>query len=206
MTKSLLPGNATAWERANDEVAAKRLRQIDVAAIRRERDPAACDAAFVAPLAWERSVHHWVPGDDAGNRTRVASSFVDHVNYGCPAPLEAEIAADTGVAVRVREFFELAGLEWPDFVVDVPVNPGDPAPNVAAIAASALARKPVRDVLASVRLVASQPASPLYVGAATSVRPKVTVLPFGLPKSAPQLYVGAASRTMPTLKVLPLRA
>ncbi|MGA2491851.1 MAG: phage tail protein [Roseiarcus sp.] len=203
--KSLLPGNATAWERANAEVSAPRMLDAPVATIGKERDPVHCDGAFVAPLGWERSVHFWSPNDDAGNRARVASSFPDHLNYGCPATLEAEIALDTGFAITVREFWELASLVWPDFVVDVAINPGEPSPDLAPVWASALARKPVRDVLASVRLFAAQPPTPLYVGAASAVRPNVKILPDGLPKPPPQLWIGAASRMAPRLKVLPLR-
>jgi P2-related tail formation protein len=203
--KSLLPGNATAWERSNAAVSAPRMLDAPVATVGKERDPTRCDAVFVAPLGWERSVHFWDPNDDAGNRARVASSFNDHLNYGCPATLEAEIALDTGLPVKVSEFWQVIGLQWPDFTVDIAVNPGEAAPDISAVTASALARKPARDVLAGVRFIAAQPPGDLYVGAATSVRPSVTVLPFGLPKPPPQLFVGAASRVLPTFKVLPLR-
>lgn len=201
----LLPPNATPFERAQS-AEDNRILAADVAAIRRERDPSRCDAAFVAPLAWERSVHFWSPSDDAGNRARVASSFADHGAYGSAAALEAEIALDVGLAVKVREFNELERLEWPDFVVDMAINPGDAPPDVAAIRKSAEARKNPRDTLAAVRLVADQPPSPLYVGAASAVRPNVKILPLGLPKPAPQLWIGAASSMAPRLKVLPLRA
>jgi phage tail P2-like protein len=236
----LLPPNATPLESAHS-AEDNRILAADVDAIRRERDPTRCDAAFVAPLAWERSIHFWDPNDDAANRARVASSFADHGAYGSPPALEDEIALDAGLPVKVREFFELARLVWPEFTVDVAVElqgaeplviasaawaggfaplgasgppgatiaaplPAASAIDIAAVTASALARKNVRDVLAAVRLVANQPASPLYVGAAASVRPSVTVLPFGLPKPAPQLFVGAASRVLPTFTVLPLRA
>jgi P2-related tail formation protein len=202
--KSLLPGNATAWERANAEVSAANMLRSPVATIPRERDPLACDAAFVAPLGWERSVHFWNPGDDAGNRARIASSFADHLNYGCPATLENEISLDTGLTVTVREFFEVAGLTWPDFVVDIDIEPGDPAPNVAAVYAAALTRKPARDVLAMVRLLAAQPAASVFVAAATCVAPRLIVLPLGGAKPDPQIYVGAGTRVMPIVTVLPL--
>jgi phage tail P2-like protein len=201
----LLPPNATPFERAASAADARTLKA-DVGAIRRERRPDQCDAAFLPLLGYERSVHHWVAGDDAGNRARIASSFADHGAYGSPAALEAEIALDTGLAVTVREFDELAGLKWPDFVVDVPVAPGATAPDTAPVYASALRRKNVRDTLAKVRLVAAQPAAALYVGAGASVHPTVKILPYGLPKPAPQLYVGAATRALPKVTVLPLRS
>lgn len=201
----LLPPNATPFERAQS-AADGRVLDADVAAIRRERRPASCDAAFVAPLAWERSIHFWSPGDEAGNRARVASSFADHGAYGSPPALEDEIALDTGLPVTVREFFDLARIVWPEFTVDVAVEPGQAAPDLAPVIASALKRKNVRDVLAAVRLVGNQPQSPLYVGAASAVRPNVKILPLDRSKPAPQLYVGAASRMAPRLKVLPLRS
>jgi len=201
----LLPPNATPFERAQS-AQDNRLLDADVAAIRRERDPTRCDAGFVAPLAWERSVHFWDPNDDAGNRARVASSFADHGTFGSASALEAEIALDVGFAVKVREFNQLARLEWPDFVVDVAINPGDAPPDVAAVRKSAEARKNPRDTLAAVRLVANHPPSPLYVGAASTVRPNVKILPLGGAKPAPQLHVAAASRVLPQIKILPLRA
>jgi phage tail P2-like protein len=201
----LLPPNATPFESAQS-AEDNRILGADVAAIRRERQPASCDEAFIAPLAWERSIHFWAPGDDAGNRARIASSFADHGAYGSPAALEQEIALDTGLSVTVREFWEIAGLVWPDFVVDVAVAPGDPAPDLSAVAASANARKNVRDVLARVRQVAAQPAAPLNVGAACCVTPRMTILPLGGAPHDPQLYVGASTRALPHVTVLPLKA
>ena len=201
----LLPPNATPFERAQS-AEDNRILAADVAAIRRERQPATCDAAFVAPLAWERSIHFWSPGDEAGNRARVAASFADHGGYGSPPALEDEIALDTGFPVTVREFWELAGLVWPDFVVDVAIAPGEAAPDVGAVTASALKRKNVRDVLAAVRLFASQPPANVNVGAGVCVTPRVTILPLGGSPHDPQIYVGAATRVLPRFTVLPLRA
>jgi phage tail P2-like protein len=201
----LLPPNATPFERAQS-AEDNRVLDADVAAVRRERQPASCDEAFIAPLAWERSIHFWDPNDDAGNRARVASSFADHGAYGAPPALEAEIALDTGLAVTVREFWEIAGLSWPDFVVDVAIEPGEAAPDIGAIAASANARKNVRDVLARVRLFAAQPAAGVAVGAATCVTPRMTILPLGGAPHDPQIYVGASTRVLPRFTILPLRA
>jgi len=201
----LLPPNATPFERAQS-AEDNRVLAADVAAIRRERQPASCDEAFVAPLAWERSIHFWNPSDDAENRARIASSFADHGGYGSPPALEDEIALDTGLPVTVREFWQLAGLAWPDFVVDVAIAPGEAAPDVGAVIASALKRKNVRDVLAAVRLLAAQPAANVNVGAATCVTPRLTILPLGGAPHDPQIYVGASTRVLPHFTVLPLRA
>ncbi len=200
----LLPPNATPFERAQS-AEDNRVLAADVDAIRRERDPARCDEAFVAPLAWERSIHFWNPGDDSGNRARIASSFADHGAYGAPPALEEEIALDTGLPVTVREFWELPDLVWPYFVVDCPVEIGAPAPDVGAIAASALARKNVRDMLSRVRLLANQPGAILSVGAGCCVNPRVKILPFDAAPPPPQLYVGASTRALPNVTVLPLR-
>ncbi|MGO4872742.1 MAG: phage tail protein I [Roseiarcus sp.] len=201
----LLPPNATPFESAQS-AEDNRLLAANANAIRAERQPATCDEAFIAPLAWERSIHFWNPGDDAGNRARIASSFADHGAYGSASALEQEIALDTGLPVMVREFWEIAGLVWPDFAVDVALQPGDPAPDLAAIAASALARRNPRDVLARVRFVSAQPPAALSVAAATCVAPRGTILPIGAAPPAPQFVVGATTRILPTLTVLPLGA
>lgn len=204
--KPLLPGNATAWERSNAEVSGERMLGLPVSVIRRERDPLACDAAFLPGLGWERSVHYWDPSDSAGNRSRTSTSFPDHLVYGCPAPLEAEIALDTGQTVSIKEWFEVAGLVWPLFHVDVAVVPGGPYPDTGPIIASALARKPVRDVLAQVRYRAPQPAANVYVGASCSATTIAKILPAdGLPPP-PQIYVGAGNRTVVTAHIAPLAA
>ncbi len=201
----LLPPNATPFESAQSATDARTLNA-DTNAIRAERQPATCDEAFIAPLAWERSVHFWSPGDDAGNRARTASSFEDHGSYGSPPALEGEIALDTGLSVAVREFWELPGLAWPGFVVDVEINPGDPAPDLGAVTASALTRKNVRDVLARVRLAAQQPAAALALGAAVCASPRVTILPLGGAPLDPAIVFGASTRVVPFLTVLPLGA
>ena len=201
----LLPPNATPFERAQS-AEDNRILAANANAVRTERQPSTCDAAFVAPLAWERGIHFWSPGDDAGNRARIASSFADHGAYGSPPALEDEIALDTGLPITVREFFELPGLAWPDFAVDVAVEIGGAAPDIGAITASANARKNVRDVLARVRFVALQPAAPLAVGAATSVAPRLKILPLGAVPPLPQFNVGATTRVAPNVTILPLRA
>jgi phage tail P2-like protein len=201
---TLLPGNATAWERSNSTVSA-RLLSAPVALIQTERDPSRCRAQFVAPLAWERSVHFWDPDDDAGNRARIASSFTDHLAYGSPAALEAEIALDTGLTIEINEFWQLPGLQWPEFVVDAVINPGDPSPDLARVVASALRRKPPRDVLAFPRVFVRQPVGPIVVAAGSAVTVKVKVLPFNAAPS-PSLVVGATTRVSPSVKVLPLKS
>ncbi|MGD0564547.1 MAG: phage tail protein [Roseiarcus sp.] len=201
----LLPPNATPFERAQS-AEDNRVLAANANAIRAERQPATCDEAFIAPLAWERSIHFWAPGDDAGNRARIASSFADHGSYGSPPALEQEIALDTGLDIAVREFWEIAGLVWPDFVVDCLINIGDPAPSLAAVTASANTRKNVRDVLARVRFVAAQPAAALSVAAATCVNPRVKILPLNAAPPPPQIYVGASTRALPHVTILPLRA
>jgi phage tail P2-like protein len=201
----LLPPNATPFESAQS-AEDNRILAANANAVRAERQPSTCDEAFLAPLAWERSIHFWSPGDDAGNRTRIASSFADHGSYGSPAALEDEIALDTGLPITVREFWEIAGLVWPDFAVDVAIEPGDPPPDLAAITASALKRKNVRDVLAAVRFAAAQPPAALSWGAASCVAPRMTILPLGGAPSAPAFCWGATTRALPSVTILPLGA
>lgn len=199
MSRDLLPTNATAFEKANSETSS-RLLDLDVAAIRRERDPARCDAAFVPFLAWERSVHFYDPADDAGNRSRIESSFQDHLNYGSPDALEAEIALDTGQTVRLIEFWQERDLTWPDFVVESVIAPGDPQPDLDAVMASALKRKNVRDMPIA-RLGLRQPPGLVNVGATQAVSMRIAN---AVKPPPPPPYVGAAQRLTLQTQVRPL--
>jgi phage tail P2-like protein len=198
----LLPGNATALERALSETSA-RLLDAPVAAIRAARQGATAPKSLLGHLAWERSVHH--PADDeAAMRARIDSAFENHLNYGSPAALEAEIALDTGLSVRVVEAWERPYLEWPDFLVEVVIDPGDPTPDIDGVLMAAVRRKNVRD-WPSARVFARQPSGALYAGAATHVSPRVKILPEGGARPAPQLFVGAATRALPRVKIMPQR-
>lgn len=198
MSDDLLPSNATPFERAISGAGARML-SVDADAIRRERDPSRCDAAFVPFLAWERSVHFYDPADESGNRSRIESSFNDHLNYGSPDALQSEIALDTGQAVHLVEFWEERDLTWPDFVVESVIVPGDPAPDLDAVMASALKRKNVRDV-PHVRTRVIQPAAVLNVGAAHHISMRITPA-----ATVPMLpNVGATHRLLPHLQVRPL--
>lgn len=198
----LLPANATALERALSQVAA-RLLEAPVHVIRAARVGATAPRALLGHLAWERSVHH-PTADEAAMRARIDSSFADHLSYGAPAALEAEIALDTGLTIRVVEAWERPYLVWPDFLVEVVIDPGDPAPDVGAAWRAAVRRKNVRD-WPSARVFARQPEGALYMGAATHVSPRVKILPEGGAKPAPQMFIGAAIRTLPRVKILPQR-
>jgi phage tail P2-like protein len=198
----LLPGNATAWERAQSKTSA-RLLATDTNVIRRERDPLHCDAAFAPFLGMERSVHHYTGENEALDRARIASSFADHCSYGTPAALEQEIALDTGQDVRVVEFFEDATLEWPDFVVETLVDPGEPTPDLAALQASATRRKNVRD-WPHVRVRGRQPVAPLHIAGASHMTSAVRILPEDALPPTPQIFVGAGTRAIVRNRVLPL--
>jgi len=193
----LLPGAATEFERAHAKTSA-RILATDTAVIRRERDPAQCDAAFLPFLAAERSVHHYA-GDAATKRARTAASFDDHLAYGTPAALEAEIAQDTGQQVRVVEFFDDGALEWPDFVVESYVDPGVPPPDLDAVMRAAIRRKNVRDWPSAVRPHYRNGHGDLFHGAATSFSVRVrTVEP-----AAPNIFHGAAARFLPQIRTTP---
>jgi phage tail P2-like protein len=198
MSDDLLPSNATPFERALSS-AGERMLSVDTDVIRRERDPSRCAAAFVPFLAWERSVHFFDPADEAGNRSRVQSAFNDHLNYGSPDALEAEIALDTGQNVHLVEFWEERDLSWPDFVVESLITPGDAAPDLDALMASALKRKNVRD-MPHVRTRVVQPPAIVSAGAAHRV-----LLTIGnATRTLPSPAVGAAHRLLQTNQVRPL--
>lgn len=199
----LLPANATPMERALSDAAA-RIQDVDADVIRRSRRGATAPLALLPMLAAERSLHHPSP-DEATQRARIDASFGDHLSYGSPAALEIEIALDTGAVIHVVEAHERADLEWPDFMVEAVIAPGDPSPDVAAIAASALRRKNVRD-WPRVRIRGLQPTATLAVAAASHVSPRVRVHPEGAHRPPPQIHIGAAARTLIYLKILPQRA
>lgn len=199
----LLPANQSAFETAQATVS-DRLLAVDVDAIRRARRPDQCDAAFVPLLGWERSVHFWKQGDEAGNRARIASSFGDHVLYGSPAALEAEIALDTGLSIGIVEFFQDPSLEWPDFIVQVNVWPGVATPDLAAVMAAAIRRKNVRDWPDRVRVHGFQPPGQAWFGAGVSASPKVRILPFDHLPRLPSVFTGAGLATIQQIRIRPL--
>lgn len=198
----LLPGNATDFERAQSKTSA-RILATDTNVIRRERDAGQCDAAFLPFLAAERSVHHY-DGDTATKRARTAASFNDHLAYGTAAALEAEIAQDCGFPVRVIEFHEDPTLEWPDFIVEAVIDPGQAHPDMGKAMRAALLRKNVRD-WPKPRIRVRQPVADVFVAAACHMSSKVRILPLDAVKPTPQIFVSAASRMMPKVTILPLR-
>ena len=198
---NLLPGNATAFERAQSQTSA-RLLDTDTDIIRRARNPLQTPRSLLAPLAWERSVHHW-PDDDASRRSNIDSAFADHLSYGTPVALEAEIAQDTGLEIRIVEFFEDRDLEWPDFIVAVTIDPGDAPPDLSGVISSAILRKNVRDWPAKLRVFARQPVAPLYIGAASHASPHLRVRPQDTLPLLPGIYIGATTRALPRMRVLP---
>jgi phage tail P2-like protein len=200
MSTDLLPtASSSEFEVAQSETSA-RLLALPVSTIARERQPANCDAAFLSALAWERSVHYWAPGDDAGNRARVASSFQDHANYGSPAALELEIALDTAQTVQIVEFFEEKSGVWPDFAVESVVTvPVETPPDIDALMASAVKRSNVRD-WPFPRLRVIQPPTVVNVGAAQRIG-----ISMDATRPAPQApFIGAAQRIASTTRVPPL--
>lgn len=199
MSDDLLPPRTSPLQRALSGAGARMLT-VDTDAIRRERDPSRCGAVFVPFLAWERSVHFYDPADDAGNRSRIQSSFNDHLNYGSPDALEAEIALDTGQNAHLVEFWEERDLTWPDFVVESVINPGDAPPDLDAVMASALKRKNVRDV-PHVRVAVLQPTGVVNVGATQSIAMRIVN---AVKSPSPPPYVGAGQRLTMQLQVKPL--
>lgn len=197
----LLPPNATVLERIVSKTDG-RVLDTDTDIIRRNRIATTVQAKFLPALAWERSVHHWTGTDEALDRARTASSFADHGTYGRPDTQEGEIATDTGLVVGLVESGQEIGLEWPDFVVEAIVQPGDPTPDVGAMLGSALLRKNVRD-WPSVRIRVAQPIGTDWIGAAIHVGPIVRIAPADTLPPSPSLYVGATVYPLPLVRILP---
>lgn len=198
---NLLPPTATAFEDAQSQTSA-RLLDAPVQVVRAARKGATAPRQLLGHLGWERSIHH-PSADEETQRARIDSSFADHLSYGSPAALEGEIALDAGAPVRVVEFWEDPSLEWPDFIVEIELQPGDAAPDMAAIARSALLRKNVRDWPSKARVRVALDATPFHVGSASFVGAKLRVAPENY-KPAPSFTVGSALFLVPTIRVLPL--
>lgn len=200
---NLLPPNEpTPFQDAQSQTSA-RLLDAPHQVIRDARKGATAPKQLLAFLAWERSVHH-PTSDEAVMRQRIDSSFADHLSYGTPDALAAEIELDTGVAVRVVEYFEEPGLEWPDFVMDAEFELGALQPDVSGVMASALMRKNVRDWPAGVRLRPKQPVGDLFTGAATFVGHVLRIAPLDEAPPSRGLFIGAATRVIQSLRIAPL--
>ena len=187
----LLPDNRTAWEAALSGTS-DRLWGLDTDAIRRQRRPDLCTAAWLPLLGWERSVHYWSEGDEAANRARTGTSFEDHLAYGSPEALEAEIAQDVGHPVQLREYFEVPGGAWPDFYVDLALDQARPEtwPTLDAVMTSAVRRKNVRDWPTVRMMIPSQ--GPSFLGASGSIGGVIRSAPLDdTPRSAVGAWIGA---------------
>jgi hypothetical protein len=128
-----------------------------------------------------------------------ASSFADHASYGTPAALEDEIALDTGQDISIVEYFEDSELEFPDFIAESVVDPGEAPPDLGAVYSSASHRKNVRDNLAKARLHVRTPPGSLHAGAAGFFSARMTIL------SAPALkgpFLGGVARFMPQQRIV----
>jgi phage tail P2-like protein len=203
---ALLPANASAFEIAESSTSA-RLLEADTNIIRRERDAMQCDARFLPFLAWERSTHHWTGTKVAPDRAAVDNSFADHIAYGSPAALEAEIAADIGSAVVIREYFE-CGREWPDFEITIAVlddAPPPPTPDLVWSSVVGRQRKNVRDWPIIVYTAGER--GPLVIAAAVHVAGTYTVKPFDpTPRFLGPLAYGVAVRVVGNINVRPYSA
>ncbi|MBB4199051.1 phage tail P2-like protein [Rhodoblastus sphagnicola] len=172
MTESMLPPTASPTEHALSSAGARMLA-LDVQAIRRNRQPMQCSAAFLPLLCWERSLRRFDPADSYFNRARAQNAFVEHELAGTPAMLETEISFDLGYPVTIRDFFE-AGLAWPGFEALVTLDPTRDPPDSGSVLTSVMARKNVRDWPA---LRYQAPAAGNVFGAACAVGGLIQILP-----------------------------
>jgi len=168
----LLPATASPTERALSAAGARMLA-LDVASIRRDRQPMQCAAKFLPFLCWERSVRRFAPGDDTWNRARAEGAFVEHVAAGTPAMQEAEMSFDLGYPITIREWFE-AGLAWPGFEVLVTLDTERDPPASGAVLTSVMNRKNVRD-WPQIRYQA--PVAKVAQGAACAVGGNIQIMP-----------------------------
>ena len=201
---TLLPDGPTTTYEACQSAVDQRLLDENTNLVRTEREPASCSAAFLPFLAWERSVHHWTGTDATIDAARVASSFADHANYGCPSALEEEIQLDTAFsAISIREWWQVPGFQWPDFQVVVAFTPDGPTPPPAsAVFASVIARKNVRD-WPSVIFETGE-GGPLLIGCAATLNATINCLPLDpTPHSYGAVVYGAAMNLSATIRLEP---
>lgn len=99
---SILPPNATVFERAFERVSAKRWGDFDVDIIRRARDPWACPNHLLPYLAYQRSVDFWDENwPDWLKRAVIAAAPWDHRVKGTLAGQRRAISLAGGELIRV---------------------------------------------------------------------------------------------------------
>ncbi len=100
---SLLPPNATAFERALEQIVRTHLAEIPVELIFRRWDPAHCPAAHLGWLAWDMSVDFWqADWPDDTKRAVIRQSVPVHRHKGTLGSLRTALEAE-GYQVEITE-------------------------------------------------------------------------------------------------------
>jgi phage tail P2-like protein len=110
---SLLPPNATAFERALEDVIALRLEALAPAidTLRTLWTPADCPVNILPWLAWSVSVDEWESDwPEATKRSVVDGAIAIHRHKGTPWAVEQALILSGQPFARVEEWFEYGGL------------------------------------------------------------------------------------------------
>ncbi|PZT91663.1 phage tail protein I [Sphingomonas sp.] len=155
-TPSLLPPNATAFERAVER-ALSRVTAIDTP-VSTLMDPATIDAAVLPFLAWHLSVDRWeTDWTDAAKRAAVADAIAEQRRKGTPASVD-RVLADFDDLLQLVEWHETTPRGRPHtFEIRLPLG-ADGGPRSRAAFADAIIRdvarvKPARSQGTLVQLI-----------------------------------------------------
>lgn len=109
---SLLPPNATPFERAIEDVIARRLDALAPAieTLRTLWDPSACPLSLLPWLAWAVSADEWESDwPEQTKRSVVAGSIAIHRHKGTPWAVEQALTLSGQPFAYVKEWFEYGG-------------------------------------------------------------------------------------------------
>ncbi len=176
---SLLPPNATAYERALEADAA-RLDDIDIP-IDALWDPWRCPAAFLPWLAWSQSVDTWDPAwPESVKRKVIAAAFDVHRVKGTLGALRRALEALDLDGVTIAEWFDYAGDPY-TFRVDVELSTrGLSEAEYHGIEAAILTAKNVRSWLDRLRVYLSNRSAVPVIATALTAGETVTVYPYSV--------------------------
>lgn len=109
---SLLPPNASVFERAIEDVIVRRFDAVEVsiATIKTLWNPWECPLLFLPWLAWALHVDEWESGwSETVKRQTVAGAMEIHRHKGTPWAVEQALVLSGVPFARVQEWFEYAG-------------------------------------------------------------------------------------------------
>lgn len=208
-TVSLLPNNATVWERVVEAVDADFVARDPVGLISAARSHAAVPLEWLPYLAAERSVNEFSSAwPESRQRAVTAGSFALHQRMGTRAALDKALAP-FDYQVRVVEWFEVEPPRQP-YTFRIRVTLPDDRPWMASertpLIRIANGAKNAHTKLEAISLLRTAPSSRVFVGAVARRRrtkrvgqvPKPTTM-----RVTNHTFLGAFTLRRRTVRVLP---